>query len=120
MIKPIVLKACDVLKERTDWGELCWYAGASLGNSGEMTVGRCTIKPGKANPLHSHPNCSEILVVLQGKILHTIEDGKTIELCEGDTVSIPPDFLHQAQNIGETDAILSIAFSSAYRKTVGE
>ncbi len=58
------------------WGTLTWYA--ELGNSGDMTVGRCVIRPGAANPLHSHPNCSEVLVVMQGRIAHTADRGTTV------------------------------------------
>lgn len=39
-----------------------------------MTAGKCVLKPGAENPLHKHPNCSEVLVVLQGIIEHVSED----------------------------------------------
>ena len=39
---------------------------------------------------------------------------------EGDTISIEPNFYHNAKNVGDVDAILQIAFSSANRLTVGE
>ncbi len=54
-----------------------------------------------------HSNCSEILVVLQRKLHHTIEDGKVAEFSEGDTIYIPCDFAHQTINIGNIDAVLS-------------
>jgi len=107
-------------KSSFDWGNLTWFAGRSLGNSTEMTIGRCLLKPGQGNPRHYHPNCSEILVVLQGRIEHTGPDGQKVEMGEGDTVTIPANIWHHATNIGETEAILFIAFSSADRQTVGE
>ena len=103
-----------------DWGNLVWYASRSLGNSTEMTIGRCTLKPGCANPRHYHPNCTEILVVMQGRIRHTISESEEAEMHEGDTVTIPPNLWHRATNIGDTDAVLHISFSSADRQTVGE
>jgi quercetin dioxygenase-like cupin family protein len=103
-----------------EWGNLTWYANQELGNSTEMTVGRCALKPGHGNPRHYHPNCCEILVVMQGRIRHTIVEGTEAELSEGDTVTIPPNTWHSATNIGETEAVLFIAFSSAERKTIGE
>ena len=103
-----------------DWGQLTWYADHKLGNSEEMTVGRCVLKPGCGNPRHYHPNCSEILVVVQGQIRHTSAEGKETELMQGDTVTIPRNVWHCAVNIGREDAILFIAFSSAERLTVGE
>lgn len=103
-----------------DWGELTWYANRALGNSDEVTVGRCLLHPGQSNPRHLHPNCSEILVVFQGQIRHTIEGGQTAEMRAGDTVSVAPNVWHQATNVGENDAILMIVFTSAERETVGE
>jgi len=107
-------------KSEFDWGNLTWFAGGSLGNSTEMTVGRCILKPGQGNPRHYHPNCSEILVVIRGSIEHTGPDGGKVKMNEGDTVTVPPNIRHHATNIGETEAVLFIAFSSADRQTVGE
>ena len=120
MQKATILKAdeCEVLT--TEWGTLTWFASAKLQNSREMTVGRCIIKPGCENPLHSHPNCSEILVVAHGTIMHTIEDGEEVEMKPGDTITLPPNLLHKARNASDEEAVLFIAFSSADRQTVGE
>ena len=103
-----------------EWGTLTWYANRELGNSEAITVGRCVLKPGQANPRHYHPNCSEILVVFKGRIQHTNERGDETELNEGDTVTIPANVWHRARNIGDEEAILHIAFSSADRQTVAE
>ena len=54
---------------------------------------------------------------MQGAISHTVEDGKEVTLQEGDAITIPKGTRHQARNIGEGDAILFIAFSSAQRET---
>ncbi|MCE0498197.1 MAG: cupin domain-containing protein [Methylacidiphilales bacterium] len=103
-----------------DWGGLTWYASGSLGNSTEVTVGRCLLKPGCSNFRHYHPNCSEILVVMQGKIRHTMADGTESEMNPGDTVTIRPHVWHCATNIGPSEALLFIVFTSADRQTVGE
>ena len=104
-----------------DWGELTWYASREKGNQEDMTIGRCVIKPGCSNPRHSHPNCSEVLVVAQGRISHTAEKGEgQVEMGPGDTISVPPHIAHNATNIGDEDAVLFIAFSSADREAEGE
>ena len=54
------------------------------------TIGQPLIGSGCENPLHSHPNCSEILVVVQGRIAHLIENGNEVEMTVGDTISLPP------------------------------
>ena len=52
------------------------WSGWSLDgwNSDTMTVGRCYIDPGCANPRHHHPNCDEILVVVHGSVEHSAGD----------------------------------------------
>jgi quercetin dioxygenase-like cupin family protein len=103
-----------------EWGSLTWYANLALGNSTEMTVGRCVLKPGQCNPRHYHPNCCEVLVVFKGSIRHTNEAGGETELNEGDTVSVPQNTWHRATNIGTDEAVLLVAFSSADRQTIAE
>ena len=103
-----------------DWGGLTWYASGSLGNTSELTVGSCRLNPGCSNPRHYHPNCSEILVVLQGNIRHTMADGTESEMKPGDTVTVPPNVWHRATNVGQSEALLFIVFSSADRQVVGE
>lgn len=121
MAKPILLSAEKADVAETDFGRLTWYASRKLANSEDMTVGCCLLKPGKSNPIHSHPNCSEVLVVLQGHIMHTMdENGGEAEMNVGDTITVPANFKHQARNIGDEDAVLLIAFSSADREVKGE
>ena len=120
MSKATILRATECDTVEADWGRLTWYASASLGNSSDMTVGKCVIRPGGENPLHSHPNCSEVLVVLKGRVAHTIEGGETVELDHGDVITLPVNLPHNARNTGEEDAVLLIAFSSADRQTKGE
>ena len=115
-----ILDYAQAGKSEFDWGNLTWFAGRSSGNSTEMTIGRCILKPGQSNPRHYHPNCTEILVVIEGRIAHTGAGGLKAELGKGDTVTIPANIWHQATNIGEVEAVLFIAFSSADRQTVGE
>ena len=108
-----------VVTEPQDWGRLEWMVSGALGNSTTMTVGRCYIRPGRQNPRHYHPNCDEVLHVLQGTILHSLDD-QTVTMGPGDTISIPAGKLHNARNIGADDAIFVITFSSPDRQTVGE
>lgn len=114
-----LLPAGDVKPEDQPWGRLEWYASRALGNSTHVTTGQATIRPGKANPAHWHPNCDEVLHVLSGRIMNRMGD-KEFEMKAGDTVVIPEGVIHNARNIGTEDAVLSIAYNSADRVAIGE
>lgn len=115
-----ILPAGQTDKAAFPWGELTWFANGALGNCDSLTLGRCVLKEGESNPRHRHPNCAEILVVLKGTIKHTGAGGVPVAMAEGDVVTIPADVWHNAQNVGRGEAVLLIAFSSAYRETIGE
>ena len=114
-----MINAEQAAREEFEWGELTWYASAQLGNSKALTLGQCQIKVGHQNHRHYHPNCEEVLHVIQGKIVHTIGD-ESIDMAAGDTIAIPANILHNARNVGDEVAIMTIVFSSAFRETIGE
>lgn len=116
----IVMSGGDYKVADFEWGRLTWFVSGELGNSKELTVGKCEIKPGFENPFHTHPNCSEVLHVLSGKIIHRIAGKEEVLMNEGDTISIPANIRHNAKNAGDTTAVLLICFSSAARETKGE
>ncbi|SDS14282.1 cupin domain-containing protein [Microlunatus soli] len=105
--------------EQHEWGRLVWMANRSLGISETMTVGRCYIDPGKANPRHRHANCDEVLYVLTGSIEHSLGDD-TFPMQAGDIVSIPCGTMHNARNVGDEVAEFVICYNSADRQTEGE
>jgi quercetin dioxygenase-like cupin family protein len=118
-VKNSVLEANNALVQEFDWGRLIWFVSGQIGNSATMTLGKCILKPGHHNPRHHHPNCEEVLQVIQGRIVHSLNDAE-FEMGAGDTIVIPPNIIHNARNIGSEDAILTIVFSSSERQTVGE
>ena len=120
MSEVIVKRAGETTIDVTPWGRLLWKASRALGNSENITVGICEILPGQANPRHIHPNCDEVLHVLQGTIAHSYGDADELQMTVGDVITVPPHIMHNARNIGEDTAVLAIAFSSADRQTRGE
>lgn len=105
--------------EHMPWGRLVWQVSGELGNSETMTLGRCVLAPGEANGRHHHPNCDELLEVLEGSIVHSWE-GREVAMERGDVISIPAGIVHNARNAGTTTAVLLICFSTAWRETVPE
>ena len=101
----------------TGWGELNWkITGDNMAGS-EMTFGTCFIKPGQRNPLHSHPNCEELLYVVSGTCEHRLGD-ETIMLGAGDVIRIPQDVRHWARAVGDEPVFALIVFSTGQRRAV--
>ena len=117
MSKQAVLTSAEAIIEEFDWGHLRWFTGNKIGNSKTTTVGECVLQPGVENFRHYHPNCEEILRVVQGTIMHSLGE-ETFEMKAGDTIVIPPNVTHNARNVGTEDAVLTIIFSTADRQTV--
>ncbi len=115
-----VVRNTEAAVEKADWGTLQWLVGAHNGSSESITLGRVTFKPGQQNPPHHHPNCEEVLFVVTGEIEHTLPDGGTVTLREGDCIVLPEGVDHQAKNVGQGEAVVIVAFNSGRRKTVGE
>ncbi len=105
----------DLPMQSFDWGTLQWLANGGLGAA--QTVGVCQLFAGKANPLHYHPNCEEILYVQQGMGKHLL-DQEWIPVRAGSVVRIPVGMKHKLVNDGPDTMITFIAFSSADRQTV--
>lgn len=118
MDKIILSQPTHYETSKHDWGSLTWFVSKGQGNSDALTVGKCIIKPGCANPRHYHPNCEEVLHVLEGAIAHTLEGEERVMMQPGDTITIPPHLVHNAENVGEIDALVLICFSSAERQAV--
>ena len=117
MNEKTVLPASEATVQEFDWGELVWYANGKMGNSATMTFGRAVLKPGHDNFRHSHPNCEEILHVLSGHIVHSLED-ELFPMGPGDTIVIPANVVHNASNDGDDVAIMTIMFSTPDRQTI--
>ena len=97
-----------------DWGSLCWLASQPIGNAEGLTLGRVVIKPGMANPRHSHSSCEEALYLLRGTLEHTVGD-EAVTLRAGDTLVVGPGIPHNAANVGTEDADMIVAYSSGTR-----
>ena len=112
-----VTRPSEFLSEQMPWGHLVWQISGPLGNSHALTLGRCVLEPGQANGRHLHPNCDEVLEVLEGSIVHSLAE-QEFAMERGDVITIPAGIVHNARNVGQGGANLLICFSSAWRETV--
>ncbi len=105
--------------ERADlsWGTLTWLVRNATMPGSEMTIGVVTIEPGKRNPLHSHPNCEEVLYVVSGTCEHRLGD-EIFEMTPGAAIRIPRNIWHWARCTSAEPLVAVISFSSGDRQTV--
>jgi quercetin dioxygenase-like cupin family protein len=116
-IRTAAESASTTVKEA--WGSLRWLASTAIGNAEGVTVGHVIIKPGQANPRHSHTTCEEVLYLLRGRLRHTMGDESAI-LEAGDTLTVAAGVAHHAVNVGEENAEMIVAYSSGVRDFVAE
>lgn len=102
------------------WGTITWLVSGAIGNSETMTFGRVVIRKGAGNEEHRHGNCDEILHLLEGELEHTAGPGRLFRLRPGDTITLPAGTRHCARSVGDRDAAMLVAYSSAYRQVQGE
>ena len=98
------------------WGQISWLVGSREMPDAEQTFGVVTIYPHQRNPLHSHPNCEELLYVISGRCEHKLGD-EVFDLYPGCVVRIPRGVPHWARCTSEEPLVATICFSSPDRLT---
>jgi quercetin dioxygenase-like cupin family protein len=73
-----------------------------------------TVHAGAVSPAHSHPDCTEVIHVLEGAIEQRIGD-RVHHIPAGGTCLVPPGAIHASRAIGPGDAVLIVAYSSGSR-----
>jgi quercetin dioxygenase-like cupin family protein len=101
--------------EQTDFGSVQWAAREGDPAGVEQTIGLAVFDPGKSNVEHVHPNCEEVVYVLDGSVEHTL-GGQVTTLRRGDLIVVPRGVPHQLRNAGSSPARTYIVFSSPDRQ----
>jgi quercetin dioxygenase-like cupin family protein len=104
----------DAKRIDEDWGSLTWLTGEALTGS-DVTLGRVIIKQGMSNPKHSHPNSTEALYLLRGKLWHVLGE-EAVLMQPGDTTAIPAGVPHVAFSVGDQDAEMIVAYPTGQRQ----
>ena len=100
-----------------EWGHITWLVNAELMPGAEQTLGVVTIEAGSRNPLHMHPNCEELLYVVEGECEHRLGDDY-FQLRPGDAIRITRKTWHWARSTGAVPLVAVISFSSGLREAV--
>lgn len=99
-----------------DWGHLTWLVGKREMPGAEQTLGVVVIYPGKRNDLHSHPNCEELLYVMEGECDHKLGED-IVQLRPGSVIRIPRGIKHWALCTSKEPLRAVVSFSAPDRKT---
>jgi quercetin dioxygenase-like cupin family protein len=99
------------------WGAIEWLFNGELAPGAEQTLGYVEIAPGQKNPLHAHPNCEELLYLIEGELDHSLE-GEVYRMQPGQAIRVPAGAQHDARNVGATTARMVIIYSDPARQMV--
>ena len=101
--------------EPTDFGSVEWAVREGFPEGAEQTIGLATFDAGKSNAEHIHPNCEEVVFVLDGEVRHTLGDQETT-LRAGDLIVVPRGMPHRLLNTSDRPVRTYIVFSSPDRQ----
>ncbi len=117
MIDEQVRRAVGAPAEATDFGSVHWAVRAGHPQGAEQTVGLAIFGAGKSNVEHLHPNCEEVVYVIEGEVEHTLGDQRTT-LRAGDLIVVPRNVPHRLLNTSPAPVRTYIVFSSPDRQFV--
>jgi len=91
-----------------------WLMEDAITEDAGLSLARMTVDPDFTSEAHRHPNCTETIHVLSGRVEQRRGDD-WIEMGDGDTILIREGEIHQTRNIGTETADLMLAYSSGSR-----
>jgi mannose-6-phosphate isomerase-like protein (cupin superfamily) len=100
--------------QKHPWGEMDWLANSELGSSESVSVARMRVAPEGITERHRHPNCDEVVLVLEGKGELEL-DGKSFNLAPGDCRVVPAGRRHLDRNVGSQELLLVHTYGSGQR-----
>jgi mannose-6-phosphate isomerase-like protein (cupin superfamily) len=96
------------------WGWLNFLADEETTSTPGVTVGTARISPGQENPLHIHPNCTEIILFLAGSVEHVVGND-VVEVSQGDMLIVPAGVAHKARNVGPDPVDMVVIYNAGRR-----
>ena len=100
--------------QEAQWGAMDWLVDDALIDGADLSVARMTPKQGAWSESHGHPNCNEVIHVIQDTVEQSVGDERYI-MQAGDTVFIPRGSLHWSRNVGRGDATMIVCYSAGSR-----
>jgi quercetin dioxygenase-like cupin family protein len=103
--------------DATDFGSVHWAVREGDPPGAEQTIGLAIFDAGKSNAEHVHPNCEEVVYVMEGEVTHTLGD-QTATLRAGDLIVVPRNVPHRLINDSSAACRTLIVFSSPERQFI--
>ena len=91
-----------------------WLIDDSLVESAGVSVARMTLAEGMLSEAHRHPNCNEVIHLIDGRIEQRVE-AQRYAMAPGDTCFVPRGSLHQSLNLGPGEAVMIVTYSEGQR-----
>lgn len=104
-----IVEPDDVETLTFDWGRINWLTEPRVTPAERMAAGIVRVAPGYGHARHNHPESEELLYIIQGTGVQTLEvDGETIEqkIGPGSLVQIPTAAYHSTYNTGDDEMIV--------------
>lgn len=101
--------------EQHAWGRIVWLANRSIFQTSEQTLGYVEIDPGQTNYRHRHPNCEEVLLLLEGRLDHWV-GSQLVALEAGSALRIAAKVVHWATNPSSSVARMIVAYPTGQRE----
>jgi len=91
-----------------DWGGVKWYVTPDANGAG-LTMGMVVILPDKGHARHCHEGADEIIYILSGEGVQTVNDSEPFAIKAGDTLYLPDGAPHSTYNTG-WDTLRALVF----------
>jgi quercetin dioxygenase-like cupin family protein len=108
-IETAIKRAFGATTEERPFGRIEWATGADL------AAAIATFDNGGDNVEHTHPNCEELVLVLEGEIEHTLGEESAL-LRSGDMIVVPRHAPHRLINRSGAPCRMLIVFSDPERE----
>ena len=103
--KKTFVQCADVETQVFDWGRLNWLSEPLVTAAEHFSCGVVELAPGKGHERHNHPYSEEILYVIEGTGIQTVELESGMlekEIGPGELVHIPTAVYHSTVNNGDS------------------
>jgi len=104
--------AVEILRE--PWGSMTWLVEDGIVEGAGLSLMRMTLNPGATSPRHRHPDCNEVITLLQGRIEAHL-DGRVSAMAPDAHIFIRAGTPHHIANPGSEEAVMLICYSSGTR-----